>query len=217
MTHISKIFALLMASVISSSAYAVPTNSWTVSDAAGNCDGGPHGLWTNETLGTPSCGANYFSISGTLTQFDDGTATLFATAINPDNVEAVIDLTFGGYTEDHTSLPLKTGGGSANVADWVFYTTVAGTIEIDGLGTFDALGLTGGHGLQIGWGANDKTTDFGASAWLDMGHAQSIDEYVNLNGHWDLNLDLVAVPEPSALLLLATGLVSISVFRRKRN
>lgn len=103
---------------------ATVTNVWSVSDAAGNCGSGPHGLWTNNMMGGTSC-ANYFSISGTLTEFNDGTAALSATAVNPDSVIATIELSFGGFTDDHTSLPLKNGGGAtlAQQADWVFYTT----------------------------------------------------------------------------------------------
>lgn len=216
MNVLFKMVAFILTCLFSAGVYAIPTAThiWNISDAAGNCPGGTHGLWTNRAMGSPSCDANYFSISGTLTQFDNGTATLFATAVNPDSVEAVIDFTFGGYTEDHTTLPLKNGGGAspAQISDWVFYTTIDGSITIDGLGSFDALGLTGGHGLQIGWGANDKTSDFGASVWLDMSGGHSGGK------HWDINMDLVAqVPEPSMLLLLSTGLIGFALVRRKNS
>lgn len=211
MKALIKISAFVAATFFATSASAVPT-VYDVSDAAGNCNGGPHGLWTNNALGSPSCDANYFSISGTLSvDLDTEMAVLSATALNPDNVLATINLTFSDFTDDHTSLPVKTGGGAANIADWIFFKEVVGTIDIAGLGSFDALDLTGGHGLQIGWGANDKTSDFGASVWLDMsgGHSGG--------NHWDINMDLAArVPAPAIAMLLGTGLIAVGLFGRRR-
>lgn len=212
MKSLIKASAFVAATLFATTASAVPT-VYDVSDAAGNCNGGPHGLWTNHAMGSPSCDANYFSISGTLTVDEDaGTAALSATAINPDSVLATIELTFGGFTDDHTSLPVKTGGGSTHIADWIFFTTVDGTIDIAGLGSFDALGLTGGHGLQVGLGANDKTSDFGASVWLDMsgGHSGG--------NHWDINMDLTKrVPAPAVVLMLGTGLLAFGFAGRRRS
>jgi len=185
---------------------------WSVSDAAGNCISGAHGLWTNTAIGEPTCHANYFSISGTLTDFGDGTAELSATAVNPDGLIATIDLSFAGFTDNHNSLALKNGGSATptEIDDWIFFTSVTGTINITTVGSFTALGMVADHGLQIGVGANDKTHEFGASMWLDMSGGN-----YGIN-HWDINMDLTPVPVPAAAWLFGTGLIGlVGVARRK--
>ena len=218
MKSVSKALAVLAATLISTSAIAVPTavSKWDVSDAAGNCATGDHGLWTNKTFGNPSCNDNYFSFQAgsTLTQFDDGTAVLDAIAINPDGLVADIDITFGGFTTSSAGINLKNGGGAtaAQQATWVFYTSVLAGSEIDIDGTdYTVAGLRGTTALQIGDGANDKTNEFGASSWLDMYLGNT-----RLN-HWDLNMDLTAtVPAPAMVLMLATGLLAFGFAGRRR-
>lgn len=70
--------------------------------------------------------------------------------------------------------------------------------------------MTGGHGLQIGVGANDKTDELGASVWLNMSGGNSG------GAHWDINMDLTAVPVPAAVWLFGSGLIGlVGVARRK--
>ena len=117
-------FILLISVFVVSSAHALTiTNKWAVSDAAGNCSGGPHGLWThNLKLGSSVC-SNYYSFQdgSVLTEYDNGTAVLSATAINPGNILATINITFGGLSDTHS--PVKEGGGP-ELDSWYFYSEI---------------------------------------------------------------------------------------------
>jgi hypothetical protein len=216
MKNILKVTAILLAAgLFTSSANAVPvaTNTWSVSDAASNCTGGDHGLWTNSLHASNSSCSNKFSFQAgsTLTEYDNGTAVLNATAKNPDSILATIDITFGSYST--TQSPVKTGGGS-ELPSWYFYQSIdSGSIDIGGT-DYDVLGMTGGYALQIGDGANDKSSVFGGSVWLDLSGG-----YTGRGGHWDLNMNLAAasVPEPSALMLIAIGLIGFGArsYRKK--
>ncbi len=207
--------ALLITGLFSGSASAIPvaTNTWSVSNAAGNCTGGDHGLWTHTLHVSNGPCNNYFSYQAgsTLTEYDNGTAVLSATAMNPDSILATIDITFGSYST--TQSPVKTGGGS-ELPSWYFYQSIdSGSIDIGGT-DYDVLGMTGGYALQIGDGANDKSSVFGGSVWLDLSGG-----YTGRAGHWDLNMNLAAasVPEPSALMLIAIGLIGFGArsYRKK--
>ena len=207
---------------------ALPVHSAIIYDVSSttrvNCTNSPHGLWTNTDMGSPSCDANYFDIrpGTTLTINDDNTAHLFGSAINPDDVIASIDLTLGGYTDDHTTIGEIKNGGGGTPSLWDFFTTIAGDIEINGF-TYIIDGFAGGTSFQLGDGANDKTSAFGGSGWVtssgsssacggDTGDGGSGDEGDEGGGsgdegddgtssttcggmtshHWDLNLDLTA-------------------------
>lgn len=185
-----------------------------------NCSDSPHGLWTNSTIGGGSC-SNYFDFqAGSILTIHDTdadsanwTATLTATATNPFDVVATIDLLFSDFTDDHTTIGYKAPIGGHDPADWTFFRDVSGVINIlgtDYLITHNA----GDKGLQIGWGANDKTSAFGASAWLKGSN-------LHPSGHWDINMDLelADVPEPGFLSLSLLGLIAfsrLSAQRRRR-
>lgn len=87
--------------------------------------------------------------------------------------------------------------------------------------------------FQFGLGANDKTGAFGASAWMDIEswtHTVMTQQFDRarqawisiempswsfnhkLGGHWDLNMDLNAVPLPAAAWLFITGLLGVFGF-----
>lgn len=197
------------------------TNIWSVSDTAViNCPSSPHGLWTN-TLelggGGGSCNEYYSIDAGSLlTEFDDGTAKLVATATNPAGVQASIDISFGGWMDNYS--PVKNGGGG-DPNDWDFYTTIDANSKITIQGTDYFVGIHDAPGsdfvFQIGPGANDKTLAYGGSVWLDVFEATGAPLY-NGASHWDINMELTAVPLPAAVWLFGAGLVGlVSVARRK--
>ena len=184
------------------------------STAQVNCSpDGDHGLWTNNTVSGGTC-PNYFDIQSgsTLTVYNSDantsnwTAVLDATALNNAGVLATINLTFSNYSDDHTAFDVKNGGGASasQIASWEFFRDIAGTIALTGYSTYIINDLAGNTGLQIGMGANDKTSAFGASAWI-LGNFPS--------SHWDINVELevAAVPEPGMLLLLGLGLLIIGL------
>lgn len=174
----------------------------------------PHGFWSNQYYDTPVLpqqkGLNYFSIDGYLTEIMVGTerhAVLEATAVNPIGKLAVIDLTFKDFSE---TLPagydFKPEHKHDDNIQW-FYSSVMGTITIDGVAHVvnHMVPLTT---LQMGDKANAKDNDFGASAWVKAD---------NLNYHWDLNLDLKPVPEPSTVAVWSIlGLMGLGAMWMKR-
>lgn len=189
---------------------------YEVSDTSvNNCSA--HGLWTGTSLdrAKDKC-ANYFSISGYLTIEDDqSSARLTATALNREGVQADIDLQFTQFEETYSYK--KEGGVAWNPSldtanDIDFFTAISGVITLtDNSIDTDYIinGLAGGYGLQYGLGANAKDPNaLGASAWI-LGQ--------NLGSHhWDLNVNLTAVPEPSSLGMLSVALLA-GLARRRRS
>ncbi len=187
------------------------TNVWSVSSTTKlNCSTGAHGLWTNSlNPGTGACN-DFFDLDGdisTLTEFDNNTAVLEATAVNPAGIIANINIEFGTFTTSHTAV--KTGGGE-QLPSWYYYESiVSGLISIEST-DYDITLHGSDFVLQIGHGANDKTSVFGGSVWLDANGGSYT------GGHWDINMQLSPVPVPAAVWLFASGLFAIiAVARRK--
>lgn len=182
----------------------------------------PHGLWTaGDSYGSTEQGNNYYDIQGDMlfTQYDDGTATLIGTAMNPYGTVASISLAYGSFLSAVASpADYKKEGGLAydeNLHD--FYDSVSGTIEFDwgsGTETVNIDHYVGSYKFQLGLGANAKSkTEFGGSAWIrdadgsgEMG-----------SDHWDLNLQFSAVPEPTAFAVWSLMLAAMVPFRRRRD
>jgi len=185
------------------------TNIWAVSDTAQvDCGGSAHGMWTNTlNLGASACN-DYYSINAgsTFTEYDDGTAVLNATATNPDGYVADISVSFSDYSDTHAGT-VKTGGGP-ELASWYFYESFTGVITIDSVDY--TVGILGDTSMQIGDGANDKTSAFGGSTWM------SVSGGGYTGGHWDLNLDFTAVPVPAAVWLFGSGLLGLVGVTRRR-
>ncbi|KLI64564.1 PEP-CTERM sorting domain-containing protein [Aurantiacibacter marinus] len=192
--------------------------NYGVTDATGgSC---PHGLWTN-TLNS-GCERHHSFQDDTLFSIDTdaGTGTFTGTAINPSGQTATLDLTLSGFldTLDGTGFDYKAGGGPYDPSVQDYFTNASGTITIGGvtytLNSTDP--MAGNTVFQFGTGANDKTGDFGGSAWLNLlnphGHALA---------HWDINFDLALipgtpVPAPAGLLLFGLGLAGAYGMRRRK-
>lgn len=197
-----QIFGFVFIVLSFSSNATVIVQKWQVLDAENS-----HGLWTNKMFFNNDRFFN-FDDDLFLTEYSDGTVHLYGHA-SDSNVSWLIDIVWDGFNQDPDG-GIKDGGGQL-LASWDFYhNVVSGTIStLDAGGYIANLGRVG-PALQIGFGANDKTGDFGASAWFD----------VNGGGkatHWDLNMDLklVEVPEPSLFGLLLVGLIGVGVARRR--
>ena len=187
---------------------------YNVSNATTECGIG-HGLWAN---GFKSGCDRFFGFNdgSTLTvDTDTGIAVLDATATNKEEITADIDITFGGFTDDHTDISMIKNGGGGNPSVWDFFTSIIhGTIGFTSGQSFDIPSMVPGTALQVGVGANDKTSDLGASVWIrpvDMSWYEPI-QYSN----WDLNIKLTQVPEPGSLALLAFGMIGLFVIRRRK-
>lgn len=189
----------------------------------GSCS---HGLWTG-SIGT-GCSRRYSLQDDAVFTIDEHsqTATFTGSAINNKGQVAQIDLTFGDFLESTlgTNFGFKNGGGvnfnpQTDTPDIDFFTSGSGSIILDGrrftLNANDP--FAGNTALQVGLGANDKTADFGASAWLNF-----LDPYGNpLGQHWDINLNLTPrpgtpVPAPAGLGLMAMGLAGLGFGLRRR-
>jgi len=153
------------------------------------------------------------------------TATFTASAINSAGTVANINLTFTDFLETTlgSGLRFKNGSGigyneRTDTPDIDFFSGGFGTVEIGGT-TFRLNGSDPFRGdtlLQVGTGANDKTRDFGASAWLNL-----LDPYGRSLGNVDINFNLARrpgtpVPAPAGLGLMALGLAGLGVGLRRR-
>lgn len=190
----------------------------------------PHGLWTNgQRYGGNQAGSNYYDIKDMLfTQFDDGTAALTGTAMNSIGTVATVSLRFDEYS---TSIPAGSAykGNNGNPpADIEFYADFGAktnlftnTIKFSGNGVDETINIdrmVGDYGFQIGTGANDKTGEFGASAWI------LTDFHTSDPQRWDLNLTLTkitsggfrSVPEPGAAAIWSIMLLGLIKARRRR-
>ncbi len=178
-----------------------------------------HGLWTNN-VGS-GCDRRYSFQDGTLfsQDTDAGTATFTGTAINGSGQVATLDLSFSGFLDALGSHDeYKDGGSPYDPATMDFYSSASGTITIGGnvfrVNPRDP--LAGNTTVQVGPGTNDKTDDFGGSAWLNIlnPHGRSIP-------HWDINFDLAArpgtpVPGPGGMALFGLALVGLWAGQRRR-
>ena len=190
--------------------------TYDVSDAtSGSCS---HGLWTNNTRS--GC-AKYFSFQDGTTftlDTDAGTGTFTGTAINSLGETAILDLSLSGYLDAlNSGFDYKAGGGAYDAATQDFFTSAAGTIKIGNktytLNPHDP--LAGSTTFQFGDGANDKTGDFGGSAWLNVLHPWGYQL-----PHWDINFDLTKrpteVPAPGGVALFGLGLMGLWAGSKRR-
>jgi len=73
--------------------------------------------------------------------------------------------------------------------------------------------------FQVGYGANGKNGNFGASGWVNFEHYDNGTTYGGLQNHnysSDFLMDLEAVPEPATVILFGLGLAGAGITRRFR-
>ncbi len=196
---------------------------------------------------------NFDSSQSTFTFYEfentaDNYAVLDAKLNTVYNWEAQINITFDQWSDNDTT---HTDGSARRVKnkefvngkpvdsapgdfskDWIFFDNYAGTINFFNIpeGKSDTYNISYNDAkpaMQVGWGADDKTEDFGASVWVDA----KVDNGSSKNGKimqdWDLNMnlgnkiiDIPEVPEvssPAGLGIFALGLFGLAAARKRKS
>jgi hypothetical protein len=208
---LSALFTTLAVSAVAHAATApvvthvAPTvlHVWKVSDAVST-----HGLYTGDQT-FHNDNSFHFGSDARLTELSDGTAKLTGSAAD-SGVNWQFNVLFGGFSRVSDGA-VKTGGGP-KLNSWEYYYQVGGGLS-NSLGNSFTVARFG-PALQIGLGANDKTSAFGGSAWLENYDSRGN----NLSGHWDLNFNLQAapVPEPETYAMMGLGLAGLGLMVRRK-
>ncbi len=184
-----------------------------------------HGLYVGSIRN--NCQRRFDLQDGSLFAIDTAqqTATFTGSAINSKGTVANIDLNFTDFLETTagSGLAFKNGSGvgynpATDTPDIDFFSGGFGTIDIGGtVFTLNQADPFRGNTLfQFGTGANDKTLDFGGSAWINL-----LDPYGRSLGYVDINFNLARrpgtpVPAPAGLGLMALGLAALGFGLRRR-
>ena len=179
---------------------------------------------------TPEPGVDFdFTPEGSWVENDDGTARLIATAVDRSDPNKTFDVDvtfFGRTTTTPAGSPKKElvnaayvdGGGPINPDTWRYYTSASGTLTGGGLYDGAVIQLTRtGPAWQVGYGANNKNTNPGASGWFqcDIVSQPTTGEVIATVTGCDINIDLELAycPEtPEAgEFMLADGSQAISL------
>ncbi|MDY7092239.1 MAG: choice-of-anchor A family protein [Acidobacteriota bacterium] len=169
-----------------------------------------HALWL------PGIGKHFvFSSQATFVENPDGTATLNGTVYDLNDPERrfIVNASFSGRSDStppggSPKKELKSGayaenGGPVDTGTWWYYTSFSGTLLGDGslAGAFVDFQMTG-PAFQIGYGANNKNLEFGASGWLVWQVlAQPFSgPALEPSGQGDFNLEFFECPEPGICL-----------------
>lgn len=207
--HFGKIVSvvLLATAPLVSNAFVFVKTEYAVSDAISS-----HGLWTGNDFFN---GDRSFNIQDDtrLFTYSDDTARLVGTA-EDSGVTWALDILFEDFTTTPgtgTNAP-KTGGGPV-LPSWEYYETITGTITRTDVASGPAVDVSRtGPAFQVGFGANDKTPAFGASAWLKA-KFQGNDKAQKR--HWDINVNLTEVSAPGSIGLILVGFLGLVAARRR--
>jgi hypothetical protein len=181
-----------------------------VSDPIFHHGGTDHAVWL------PGISTNliFFPEPGQWAEFPDGTARLTGTVRSRTNLSSgfVIDVHLSGFQtnpppgspkKDLDSSAYVNNGGPVNPATWHYYTNFTGTLA--GFGVYDGAVLNimrTGPAWQVGFGANNKNTNFGASAWFTWTVVQQRFLGPPLpNGQGDFNVD-IRICEPAPICVV---------------
>ena len=218
--------AVVTASLFSLQAHAGVSTYEVTSTGKINCSGSPHGFWSNSMAPGGSCGAYYDYQPGSTLTVDDtaGTAVLTATAINPHGHKVDISFSWSGMTDASGWAGMVKNGGNGDPSTWQYFSQGSGTVNFysptDNLTGSATVQMVPNTALQLGFGANDKTQEFGASSWITYAYQSALTKTAPTTSqwghHWDFNMELKAVPEPSTVALMAIGLVGLGLKRRQQ-
>ncbi|MDB6034773.1 MAG: hypothetical protein JWM16_5111 [Verrucomicrobiales bacterium] len=178
-----------------------------VSSPVYNHGGSDHALWL------PGISTNliFFPEPGSFTENGDGTARLTGTVRSLTNLTSgfVVNVTLSGLTttpppgspkKDLIPSAYIENGGPIDTSTWHYYTDFSGTLTGFGIYSNAVLNIVRyGPAFQVGFGANDKNVNFGASGWFTWTVVQqpAVGSFPQ-TGQGDFNIDII-VCEPSAL------------------
>ncbi|NNM20290.1 MAG: hypothetical protein HKO55_03335 [Gammaproteobacteria bacterium] len=202
-------------SALASTAFGTYELSAAMADAQYYAGSGDHAITIS--------GQDYLftGADGTLIEYDDGTAMFsgYAHSIDDAGSGYMVTLSLSGRTAiappDSPKRELMSGaysdnGGPVDTGTWYYYTGFSGTF--DGIGALAGTTLIitqRGPAFQIGFGANNKNLNFGASAWFWAEDAQGN------SSRGDINIDMAVVPIPAALQLMVSGLFALGLATRR--
>ncbi|NET49067.1 MAG: PEP-CTERM sorting domain-containing protein [Merismopedia sp. SIO2A8] len=198
------------------------------------------GIGNSHAFALPDLGAGRFVFqdNGVLEEYDDGTARLTGTVVsNQDSnkfwevdvwfdaasnkVKAKKELKDGAYDS------VSEGGGGLdedNLGWWYYgvdesrsFLTGGGYYEDIVLNIKDGKGYDRGAEVQLGYGASGKNVGMGMAAWIgyDAIHGEEAGVFIANSMRADINVDLIAVPEPASLVGL--GLVGLGLYARRKS
>lgn len=197
--------------VFASSLATAKAISYTATGAGG------HVLWFAD--GTTQ--NNEFNPLGSFVEdYAAGTAVLSGNTYEANGIDGFAILAnLSGYvpnsipdsTADAPAGSPKIEADGSDSGNWHYYTTITGTLT--GLGAFSGQDYTFvryGPAFQVGFGANGKNSDYGASGWLTIFDSNGGEH------RGDFNINLQSVPDTgTTALLLGISFGGLVVLRRR--
>lgn len=182
-------------------------------DVGGNCPMCPSSTATH-ALYLPGIGTSFvFEGSPTWVTDQCGTASLHGSVVASDDPakKFFIDVAFlGKVSSGNAAYPpagspkleldpsaYSANGGPVDPGNWHYYTTVVGTLTGQGDYLGAMIDITRfGPAFQVGFGANGKSLQYGASGWLDVSVVQQpwAGPALQPSGPGDININLEECP-----------------------